>query len=68
LVGALPNANTIDRDAGYLRPEQIDGAIRTELARLGVGWAARLEQPHIAEHMSEKFSRAHKWIRSMAGA
>jgi len=66
LFAAMPNVNTIDLDAGYLRQEQIAGAVKTELARLGCPVVAAVDQPHILEHLSEKFNRTAKWVRSLA--
>jgi hypothetical protein len=66
LFAAMPNVNTIDLDAGYLRQEQIAGAVKTELARLGCALVPTIEQPHILEHLAEKFNRTAKWVRSLA--
>jgi hypothetical protein len=66
LVNSLPNSATVDRDAGYLRPEQLSAAVRIELARLGAGFVAAIDQPHLVESLAERFSRADKWIRSFS--
>lgn len=66
LYASMPNASSIDMDAGYLRQEQIAGAVLLELARLGCPLVPAIDQPHLAEHLSVKFERVHKWIRSFA--
>jgi len=67
LYAATPGASTIDMDAAMMRREQIGGAVRIELARLGCEWAvSRMEQPHIVEGVASKFERSTIWLKQKA--
>jgi hypothetical protein len=66
MVDSMPTSATVDRVAGYMQVDQISALVRIELARCGASFVASVDQPHLVESLAERFTRAHKWIRSMA--